>query len=128
MEFFRLEGELVYDIIRAMAPGLSIELDAYWVQYAGMRPARWIKELDGELISLHLKDFGVACKHGQLSFMTELGNGNLDFPILVEGADRAGCLWFIVEQDITPGDPFDTLERSFRYVSNKLVEPTPSGG
>ena len=122
MEFFRLEGELVYDVIRSIAPGLSIELDAYWVQYAGMSPERWIKELDGKLISLHLKDFGVASKHGQPPFMTEVGYGNLDFPILVEGAERAGCRWFIVEQDITPGDPFASLERSFRYVTDKLVE------
>jgi hypothetical protein len=27
-----------------------------------------------------------------------------------------------VEQDITPGDPFESLERSFQYVSDKLVE------
>ena len=121
MEFFRLEGELVYDVICRSASGLSIELDAYWVQYAGMSPERWIKELDGKLISLHLKDFGVASKHGQPPFMTEVGHGNLDFPLLVEGAERAGCRWFIVEQDITPGDPFESLERSFRYVSDKLV-------
>jgi sugar phosphate isomerase/epimerase len=122
MEFFRLEGELAYDVIRRMAPGLSIELDAYWVQYAGMSPERWIKELGGKLISLHLKDFGVASKQGQPPFMTEVGYGNLDFPILVEEAERVGCRWFIVEQDITPGDPFESLERSFRYVTDKLVE------
>ena len=44
MEFFRLEGELVYDVIRRIASGLSIELDAYWLQYAGMSPERWIKD------------------------------------------------------------------------------------
>ena len=85
-------------------------------------PERWIKELGAKLISLHLKHFGVASKHGQPPFMTEVGYGNLDFPILVEGAERAGCRWFIVEQDITPGDPFASLERSFRYVTDKLVE------
>jgi sugar phosphate isomerase/epimerase len=122
MEFFRLEGELVYDVIRRIASGLSIELDAYWLQYAGMSPERWIKELGAKLISLHLKDFGVASKHGQPPFMTEVGHGNLDFPLLVKGAERGGCRWFIVEQDITPGDPFESLERSFRYVSDKLVE------
>jgi sugar phosphate isomerase/epimerase len=127
MEFFRLEGELVYDVIRRIATGLSLELDAYWVQYAGMSPERWIKELDGKLISLHLKDFGVASKHGEPPFMTEVGHGNLDFPILVEEAEQAGCRWFIVEQDITPGDPFASLERSFRYVSDKLLAAVASG-
>ena len=127
MEFFRLDGELVYDVIRRIAPGLSLELDTYWVQYAGMSPERWIKELDSKLVSLHLKDFGVASKHGEPPFMTEVGHGNLDFPVLVEGAERAGCRWFIVEQDITPGDPFESLERSFQYVSDKLVAPLAPG-
>ena len=120
-EFFRLEGELVYDLIRRLAPGLSIELDVYWVQYAGMNPERWIQSLAGKLISLHLKDFGVVSKHGQPPVMAEVGHGNLDFPRLVEEAERAECQWYIVEQDITPGDPFDSLAKSFRYVSEKLV-------
>jgi hypothetical protein len=40
----------------------------------------------------------------------------------VAAAERVGCEWFIVEQDVTPGDPFDSLERSFRYVQSELVE------
>jgi sugar phosphate isomerase/epimerase len=59
MEFFRLDGELVYDIIRKKAPGLLFELDAYWVQYGGMSPERLIRELGSKLVSVHLKDFGV---------------------------------------------------------------------
>ena len=121
MEFCRLDDELVYDLIRRIAPGLSIELDAYWVQYAGMSPQRWINELTGKLISLHLKDFGVASKHGVSPFMTEVGQGNLDFRALIPAAEGAGCQWFIVEQDITPGDPFESLERSFDYVRSKLL-------
>jgi hypothetical protein len=31
-----------------------------------------------------------------------------------------------VEQDITPGDPFDSLERSLRYVQSQLVAPVAS--
>ena len=122
MEFSRLDKEIVYDAIRRIAPGLSFELDAYWAQYAGMSPERWIRELDSKLVSLHLKDFGVASKHGEPPFMAEVGYGNLDFRILVPEAERAGCLWFIVEQDITPGDPFDSLERSFRYVRDEVAE------
>jgi sugar phosphate isomerase/epimerase len=121
IEFLRVEGELVYEAIRRIASGLSFELDVYWVQYAGMSPERWIKELAGKLIALHLKDFGVSPKHGEIPLMAEVGAGNLDFPLLVKEAERAGCQWFIVEQDITPGDPFESLERSFRYVNDKLV-------
>ena len=121
IEFYRLGKELVYDIIREKAPALSFELDLYWVQYAGMSPRRWIRELKGKLVSLHLKDFGISSKHGSPPLMAEVGQGNLDFRTLVPEAEASGCRWFIVEQDITPGDPFDSLQQSFEYVKNELV-------
>ena len=122
MEFSRLDGEHVYDLIRAKAPSLSFEFDVYWAQYGGMSSERSIDALGSRLVSLHLKDFGVPSKHGEAPFMAEVGQGNLDFHVLVAAAERVGCEWFIVEQDITPGDPFDSLERSFRYVQSELVE------
>jgi sugar phosphate isomerase/epimerase len=121
IEFYRLGKELVYDIIREKAPALSFELDLYWVQYAGMSPRRWIRELKGKLVSLHLKDFGISSKHGSPPLLAEVGQGNLDFRTLVPEAEASGCRWFIVEQDITPGDPFDSLQQSFEYVQNELV-------
>ena len=123
MEFVRVGKEQVYDVIRSRAPGLSFELDTYWVQYGGMNPERLVRNLGDKLVSLHLKDFGVASKQGEIPFMTEVGLGNLDFRTLIADAERGGCQWFIVEQDITPGDPFDSLERSFRYVRDELAEP-----
>jgi sugar phosphate isomerase/epimerase len=123
MEFFRLDGELVYDVIRKKAPALFFELDAYWAHYGGMSPERWIRQLGSKLVSIHLKDFGVAPRHGEPPFMTEVGQGNLDFRTIVAEAERAGCRWFVVEQDITPDDPFDSLERSLRYVQSELLAP-----
>jgi sugar phosphate isomerase/epimerase len=123
MEFARVDQERVYDVIRSRAPGLSFELDPYWAQYGGMNPERWVRNLGEKLIALHLKDFGIASKHGEAPFMAEVGQGNLDFRALIADAERGGCQWFIVEQDLTPGDPFDSLERSFRYVRDQLVQP-----
>jgi sugar phosphate isomerase/epimerase len=128
MEFARLGKDLVYDVIRSRAPGLSFELDAYWVQYAGMSPERWVRKLGDKVVSLHLKDFAVASKHGGAPIMAEVGQGNLDFRTLIADAERGGCKWFIVEQDVTPGDPFDSLEVSFRYVRDELVEPAAADG
>jgi sugar phosphate isomerase/epimerase len=122
LEFARLGKELIYDVIRSRAPGLAFELDPYWVQYGGMNPERWVRALGNKLVAFHLKDFGVAPKHGGPPFMTEVGQGNLDFRTLVADAEKGGCQWFIVEQDFTEGDPFDSLELSFRYVRDELVE------
>lgn len=120
LEFSRIEGELVLDAILRTAPTLGLELDTYWAQYGGVSPERLIREFRGKLPTLHLKDYGFDFRRNQ-PFMTEVGSGNLDFPSLVTEAERAGCQWFIVEQDETPGDPFDSLERSFRYLRDEVV-------
>jgi sugar phosphate isomerase/epimerase len=122
MEFSRLDGELVYDILHKRAPSLSFEFDTYWAQLGGVSPERWIQKLGSKLVSLHMKDYGVPAKHDDPPFMAEVGHGNLDFPVLVAEAEKVGCQWFVVEQDFTPGNPFDSLEKSFRYVKEKLVE------
>jgi sugar phosphate isomerase/epimerase len=66
MEFARVDQERVYDVIRSRAPRLSFELDPYWAQYGGMNPERWVQNLGEKLIALHLKDFGIASKHGEM--------------------------------------------------------------
>ncbi len=48
--------------------------------------------------------------------MMEIGNGVLDWPAILSAADDAGCEWFIVEQDVCPGDPFDSIAQSYRYL------------
>jgi len=122
MEFSRIDGQLVYEILSNRAPGLAFEFDTYWAQLGGVSPERWIQKLGSKLVSLHMKDYGVPAKHDDAPFMAEVGYGNLDFPALVSEADKVGCQWFVVEQDFTPGNPFDSLEKSFRYVKEKLVD------
>lgn len=121
MEFSRLDGELVYEILSKRAPAMSFEFDTYWAQYGGVSPEHWIQKLGTKLISLHMKDYGVPAKHDDPPFMAEIGYGNLDFPTLVSEAEKVGCPWFVVEQDFTNRNPFDSLELSFRYVKEKLV-------
>jgi sugar phosphate isomerase/epimerase len=122
MEFSRLDGELVYEILHKRAPSLSFEFDTYWGQLGGVNSERWIQKLGNQLVILHMKDYGVPSKHDDAPFMAEVGYGNLDFPVLISEAEKVGCQWFVVEQDFTPGNPFDSLEKSFRYVKEKLVE------
>jgi len=123
IEFLRFQGATVLDYIYAQSNprNLVAELDTYWVQYGGMSPLHWTRTLGEQLVSLHLKDYGVPNKQGEAPFMTEVGAGNLDFPPIVAEAERNGCEWFIVEQDFTPSDPFDSLERSFEYIVTDLI-------
>jgi sugar phosphate isomerase/epimerase len=124
MEFHRLNGRTVMEIIMAETDpdAVEIELDTYWVQAGGGDPVDWLARLKGRASLLHLKDFGVDAK-GRTMF-EELGQGNLDFERIISAAKRAGCRWYIVEQDSdwADGDPFESLKMSLTYLKKAFVE------
>lgn len=120
-EFHRVNGKPLLESIyeRTNPANLQGEIDTYWVQAGGGNPVEWVKRLTGRLPLLHMKDYGVKADGG--AYYAEIGNGNLDFKAIVAAADAAGTEWFIVEQDVTPGDPFDSLKMSFDYIKANLV-------
>jgi sugar phosphate isomerase/epimerase len=80
----------------------------------------WCERLKGRLPLIHLKDFVV--NHENIPCFCEVGAGNLNFPRIIEAAEKSGCQWFIVEQDTTLGDPVDSLAQSFRYLAETVCE------
>lgn len=120
IEFIRIGNEVLMDYIaRATSPeNVQFELDTYWVQFGGGDPVAWCHKAAGRLPTLHCKDYGFGTNH--TPFFAEVGYGNLDFPAIVDAADAAGCEWFVVEQDTCPGDPFVSLEKSYRTMRDCL--------
>jgi sugar phosphate isomerase/epimerase len=120
IEFLRIGGETLMDYIaRATSPeNLKFELDTYWVQFGGANPVEWCKKAAGRLPILHCKDYGFGSNNQP--FFAEIGYGNLDFPAIIAAADAAGCEWFVVEQDTCPGDPFVSLEKSYKTMRDCL--------
>ena len=49
-------------------------------------------------------------------------NGNQNVKATIAVAAEGGTEWFAVEQDTCRGDPFDSLQQSFDYISSELVE------
>jgi sugar phosphate isomerase/epimerase len=123
IEFRRIDGRLILDVIYEQTDPrfLQGEVDTYWVQHGGGDPVAWCRRLDGRLPLLHMKDYAVS-PDNQPAF-AEIGGGNLDWPAIVETAERSGCEWFIVEQDECAGDPFDSLAASFDYVGEHVASP-----
>lgn len=115
-EFVCYREETVLDFLYAATDPrhLQGEIDTYWVQAGGGDPVAWCRKLKNRLPLLHLKDYG--CGPGGKPFFAEIGRGNLNWPEIIAAADESGCQWFIVEQDICPGDPFESLAISFRYL------------
>ncbi len=93
----------------------SFVLDTYWVQHGGADIRYWIEKLKGRIDILHLKDMGRMADQNTC-FITEIGNGNIYFEGVIETALNCGVKSFIVEQDVCPGDPFDSLKISSDYL------------
>ncbi len=118
-EFRKLNGRTILDLIYEGAPTIQGELDTFWVHYGGGENVPWIEKLPGRLPMIHLKDYMTTAENTQA--FCEVGAGHLDFKRIVAAAEKAGCQWFIVEQDACPGDPVDSLAQSFAYLRDNVV-------
>lgn len=119
-EFLRMGDETVLDFLYAQTDEnhLQAEIDTYWVQYGGGDPVAWCEKLAGRLPLLHLKDYAFTPENKPV--FAEIGAGNLDWKKIIAAAERSGCQWFIVEQDTCPGDPFDSVAQSYRYLAEHV--------
>lgn len=120
IEFIKVAGkpalEWIYDLTDPDC--LGAELDTYWVAVGGQDPAKWARRMKGRTPQIHLKDYMVTPEREVM--FTEIGNGNLDFPEIIEAAEAGGCEWFLIEQDRCPGDEFESLKKSFDYCKEHL--------
>lgn len=121
LELEEINGVPVLELIygRSDPRFLQGEIDTYWIHAGGSSPQAWCARLRDRLPLLHLKDYALD-GDGEPRF-AEIGQGVLDFRTIIATAEASGCQWFIVEQDTCPGDPFDSIEMSFRYIYDNLV-------
>lgn len=96
----------------------SFVMDTYWVQHGGGDVCAWIKKLSGRIDILHLKDMGMA----DTQFITEIGQGNINFDGAIAAAEETGVKYYVVEQDTCPGDPFDSLRISADYIRKRYMK------
>lgn len=121
VELETLDGMPILELIYSRTDPQYVqgEIDTYWIHAGGSSPQAWCARLRDRLPLLHLKDYAED-ENGKARF-AEIGYGILDFKTIIATAEASGCQWFIVEQDVCPGDPFDSLEMSFRYIRDNLV-------
>ena len=91
-EFEKFEGSYGYDILaKNTSPDMLLEIDTFWVEYAGANVVEYVKKYKDRLDLIHIKDMN------DNKISTEIGNGNMDFISIVKAADETD--WFIVEQE-----------------------------
>ena len=131
MEFIKVDGKYLLDLLRENAPHMGFELDTHWIHRGGENPVEFIKKYAGAVRLLHLKDYRIAnvempdmtkgfdMKAFATAFFdrpvqfSELGLGNLPLKACIEAGLESGAEYFLVEQDDTYGrDPFESLKIS----------------
>lgn len=127
VEFKKINGKTILDILRDNAPSLGFELDIHWIQRGGYNPVDVINAYAGRIRLLHLKDYRIVSPvitnmFDMAGFMrafsdviefAEVGEGSLDIKGCIEAGVQGGAEYFLIEQDQTYGrDPFDCLETS----------------
>ncbi len=122
-EFAGAKGQRPIDVFheRLDKKLVALELDVFWVSVAGNDPLEMMKLWKGRVALLHLKDkakdLPVQYKEGvPNAAFREVGNGSLDFAAILKAAPGAGVKHYFVEQDQTPGDPIESLRKSFEYL------------
>ena len=68
---------------------------------------------------VHLKDM-VIVEDEQAA--AEVGEGNLNWPAILQACQYAEVEWYAVEQDICRRDPFDSLRISYENLRGMGVE------
>ena len=122
VEFGKLEGKRMMDVL---VDGLdpvttSFTLDTYWIQHGGGNILEWMQKLDGRIDILHLKDMGI--HELDKPFITEIGQGNINFDPIIELAGKIGVKHYVVEQDYCPGDPLESMRISSDYIHAKYMK------
>lgn len=92
---------------------VQAEIDTYWVQHGGGDPAAWIRAMHNRMPVVHLKDMVI---HQGEQTMAEVGEGNLNWPAILQACQEANVEWYAIEQDICQRDPFESLKISFENL------------
>ena len=118
-EFVPQGGQLPYDVLLNNTDKnlVQMELDLYWVTKAGKDPLDLFNQHPGRFPLWHVKDMDNTPEKK----FTEVGSGTIDFKRIFNNAGTAGLKYFFVEEDVTPGSPFDAITKSYTYIKKNLV-------
>lgn len=118
-EFEKFDGQYGLDILLSNTdPQLvQMELDTYWVEYAGLKSVDFMNKYSEHFKTLiHIKDM----KSLEDKVNTEIGKGVIDFKEIVQVAKDLGIQWYIVEQEAFDIPQLDSIKESLEYLRGIL--------
>jgi sugar phosphate isomerase/epimerase len=126
-EFIVYEGVIAYDeLLRSTDPALvKMELDCFWMTFAGKDPVEYMHKYPGRFPLLHIKGLKAGYKpttgHFEGNPFTEVGNGVIDWKRIFEAARVGGLKHYYVEQDQWDRPSLESAAISAAYLKKLQV-------
>lgn len=121
-EFEKINGKFAFEILcdSMAADNFGAILDVYWLSYAGVNPAKFIREHSENIACIHLKDLRVVDNKPGYA---EIGQGNIDWDDVISACQECGVEYALVEQDGNhmDNDPFKSLKISYDFLKKKGI-------
>ncbi len=114
---FKKDGEeYLYDILvnNIDTNKIKLELDLYWVSFAGLDIHDTIDKYKNKINWLHIKQM----KDKESKENTEIGKGILDFKKVIKDSKKIGIKNFIVEQEFFTIDQIESIKESVDYLNS----------
>lgn len=120
-EFEKIGGKLMLEHIFDLTDPehLNAQLDLCWVQLGGASPSAWIRKMQGRMWSVHFKD---ATIKNDAPVLAEIGEGNLDWPSILDACTAANVPLYIVEQDTCERDSVESARISYKNLKHMGVK------
>ena len=114
-EFGRIDQTTLWELLLEASPdALPLEVDVYWVRYAGLEPATLLRELGSRVVLIHAKD---TAPDGASD--CAVGQGIEPWPEILAASRDAGVEWLVVEQEESSDIAADVAS-SLRYLRGLL--------
>lgn len=115
-EMAEIDGERAYRwLLERIDPAIVWQVDCYWATAGGIAPAQLIRELDGRVRAIHVKD-GTG-RRGDAN--VALGDGAIDISgSMAAAATSSNVAWAIIEFDSCETDVMAAVARSNAYLTS----------
>ena len=109
-EFVKIDGKFPLDIIAEnTGDNVILELDVFWVSYAGIDPVEYIKKWGKKVELIHMKQID------SLKANVDMGEGIIDMKKIKEAS--AYAQFFVVEHEEYDKPVWDSIKNDFDYLN-----------
>jgi sugar phosphate isomerase/epimerase len=117
-EFAKVEEQVIYDVmLKELDPSLvAMEMDIYWVVFAGQDPLTYFKNYPGRFELWHVKDMDKTDRTKN----SDVGSGTIDFKPIFAEAGQSGMKHFFLEQEYFTGPQAKSITNGYSYLKGIL--------